>query len=68
MWTESCAWLLIQKSTNSLLNNDNSRSPPTVCSREESNYKEYGLASLAGWLVDPKMSELRNVPDDSTRK
>ena len=42
--------------------------PHAVCSREESNYMEYELASLAGWLVDPKMSELQSVPDDSTRK
>ena len=39
-WTETCAWLLIQKSTNSLLNNDISPSHSTVCSREGSNHME----------------------------
>ena len=37
-WTETYAWLLIQKSTNSLLNNDISPSHSTVCSREGSNH------------------------------
>ena len=52
-WTESCAWLLIQKSTNSLLNNDNSPSHSTRgCRGEGLNHMENGSALLAGWSVD----------------
>ena len=53
---------------NALLNNDNPPYDSTHSfSRERSNHMEKGLASLAGWLADPKMSELPSARN-STRK